>query len=768
MHRSRHTSLHGRAIAVLTIASLVTLVACNSDGDTSATTSPVSTSPASTTSVSTSPVSTTSTATESSSTLPVESSTTTEPSTPGGAASGPRLLKPFAPYTDVALLEGSTPYAGPATPTSLDDVQVLDWFREQLANEPDLVAAIEAQGFAISAGGTANFFHQIYEASSYDYETLFVTTDAMYNAWHNAFSKVLRDTETDVLVPALGDYLTQTVAAARAQAAELSGTDLAESAERVVAFYEAAATLLGLDVGAISERATAEVLLATDAAEATTSPITGFVECELPDAFTGCVDYTQFRPRGHYTSSDTLERFFRAMSELGQQAFYVSDTDSLRLGLLATRVATSDSETTAIWQRIYDTTSFLVGVADDYTPVEAQAAAASLVTTGLADAEAFTDDATVRAIGDELGRLRAVGIDPENASVRVMGARLVLDSYILDQLTWPNVGTEDNRRVSPSPLDLASVFGSTLATRVQTDAGETDFAHYSDQLEAMRSLVGSRTGDDWAGTVYDAWLHALEPQFADRTVAYPDFMQTAAWAAKSLQTGFGSYTELKHDTLLYAKQGTAGEGEGPPPPPFTPRHFVEPDPVAFGRLAALANLMGNGLDARGLLTETNASLIASFAELATWLGGIAATELAGEATSDADNARLGDFGSELELLWYQSSDLDRASGAVPDFTDNAALVSDVFRSSFFTLELANGLPETILVIVPDGAGRFQLAVGATYSYYEFWQPAASPRLTDEEWRQILTDGMQPPRPAWLAGVAISADIADGPRVEIPG
>ena len=753
MHSSRHASLHGRAIGLVTIASLVTLVACNADGDTSPTTVPVATSSA---------------ATEPSTTLPAESSTTTEPATPGRTASGPRLLNAFAPYTDIALLDGSTPYAGPATPTSLNEVQMLDWFREQLANEPELVAAIEGQGFAIRAGGAANFFHQIYEASSYDYETTFVTTDAMYNAWHNAFSKVLRDTETDVLVPALGDYLTRTVAAARGQADELSGTDLAESADRVVALYEAAATLLGLDVGAISERASAEVALATDAAEATTSPITGFVECQLPNAFTGCVDYTQFRPRGHYTSSDTLERYFRAMSELGQQAFYVSDTDSLRVGLLAARVETSAPYTTVIWQRIYYTTSFLGGVADDYTPVEVQTAASAVVTTGLADAAAFTRDAAVRDIGDELLRVRAVGIDPENASVRVMGARLVLDSYVLDQLTWPNVGTEDNRRVSPSPLDLASVFGSTRATQIQTDAGETDFAHYPDQLEAMRALVGSRSGEEWAGTVYDAWLHALEPQFADRTVAYPDFMQTAAWAAKGLQTGFGSYTELKHDTLLYAKQGTAGEGEGPQPPPFTPRHFVEPDPVAFGRLAALANLMSNGLDARGLLTETNASLLGSYAELATWLGDVATAELAGEATSDADNTRLGAFGSELELLWYQSSDLDRAAGAIPDVSDNAALVSDVFRSSFFTLELADGLPETILVVVPDGAGGFQLAVGATYSYYEFWQPVASPRLTDEEWRQIVAEGTQPPRPAWLAGVAISADIADGPRVEIPG
>ena len=178
--------------------------------------------------------------------------------------------------------------------------------------------------------------------------------------------------------------------------------------------------------------------------------------------------------------------------------------------------------------------------------------------------------------------------------------------------------------------------------------------------------------------------------------------------------------------------------------------------------------MRDGLDARGLLTEANALLLDSYGEVATWLAGIAAAELAGQPTSDADNDRLGSFGPELELLWFLSSDLDAASGAVPDYTDNAALVSDVFRSSFFTLELAVGLPETILVIVPDGAGGFQLAVGATYSYYEFWQPVETPRLTDEEWRQMVAEGTEPARPAWIDGVAIGADTADSPRVEVPG
>lgn len=662
---------------------------------------------------------------------------------------GFHALAAFAPFSGVPLLGDTPAYAGPGNPTSLDAVEMTDYRRQTVDANPTLSALLTSNGFAVT-DREARFFHDIYELNSYEYETLFVTTDTAYNSWHLVFSKVLRDTEEQVLEPALAIFLERIVTDARAQAEQLKGTDLADAADRVVAYYEAAATLLGLDVGTISQVATAEVALATDAAEATTSPITGFQQCGLPDNFIGCVDYTQFLPRGHYTHSETLQRYFRAMSLLGQEAFYLSDPASLRLGLLAARLVTANAEATRLWKTIYDTTAFFVGVADDYTPAEARAAAESVVSSGLDDPAAL-DDATVTKIGAELASTRSVSIDPENASVRVMGSRMVLDSYILDQLTWPNVGTNDNRRVTPSGLDIASTFGSPLATKLQSDAGEPDFLHYTDQLEAMQQLVDDRAPDEWAGTVYDAWLYALQPQFAARAAAYPEFMRSDAWAAKSLQTGLGSYTELKHDTILYAKQGTAGEGEGPTAPPYTPRHWVEPDPVAFGRLGALAELTRDGLESRDLLTPANGDLLDSFIELTGWLGGIASAELAGTPTSDADNDRLGGIGRELELLWYEASDLTETAGLIPGQDEDAALAADIFRSSFFYLELGVGTPKEILVLVPDGAGHFQLATGAVYSYYEFQRPVELPRLTDEEWRNML-ETAPPPRPAWFDAI----------------
>lgn len=765
-HRAR---LRRRRLLAVGVGTALVLAGCSSDessGPSSAAPSSAETVTVAPTDASTSttagPVTTDATTT---SIAPTTTAATGDVGGDGGV--GPRLLSAFAPYADVPLLDGSTASPWPALPTSLDDVDVIDWVRERITADPDLLGAIQANGFGIQAGSGARFFHNVYEQAYYEYQTLYVTTDALYNAWHLVFAKALRDTERDVLSPILGELLTGAVDAARSQADQLAGTELADHAERAAAMYEAAATLFGLDVGAISDRAQAEVELANAAAKTTTSPITGFQECLLPDSFQGCVDYTLFLPRGHYTSSPELERWFRAMSELGQQAFYLGDADSLRVGLLAARVV-SGGELASLWQQIYEPTAFLVGVADDYTPVEAAAAVAAVAPAATDDPTALADDAVVEAIGDELASTRDVAIDPENTSVRVMGARLVLDSYVIDQLVWPNVGTDDERRVNASPLDLASVFGSTLATKLQVESGQPDYLHYDEQLAAMREFVGARSGEAWAGTVYDAWLHALEPQWVDRSVAYPPYMQTEAWAAKSLQTGFGSYTELKHDTLLFAKQSSAGEGEGPEPPAWEPQHWVEPDPVTIGRLAGVAQLMRDGLAARGLLPDATAQLLDSYVELTTWLQGVATAELAGDVATGDDNTRLGQIGAELELLWYLSSDIARDPGAIPDYEDSAALIADIARSSEEILELGVGTPEEIYVIVPDGDGGYQLAVGATYSYWEFWRPVTAQRLTDQEWRGMLTAGTAPARPMWLGPVLAGAEVADTPRVQQVG
>ncbi len=650
----------------------------------------------------------------------------------------------FASFELVPRLADAAPYAGPNTPDTFDDVLVAPVLYDRV-NDPELLGTMAANGFVVVPGET-RLFHEAYHFDAYDPQPLFVTTDAAYHVWHLAFDKVLRDTEQRVLLPILEEFVLDSLEAARAQQEQLAGTDLEDPADRVVEWFQAGGALLGLDVGTLGARAVDEVALATEAAQLTNSPITSFDDCNpgLPNP--QCIDYTLYRPRGHYNRNADLERYFRAMSHLGQSAFLIDVPESLRLGLLVSRVIASDDVLAERWSLIYEPTAFLVGTADDYTPFEAEAAAG-----GLADPAGFTGLDDVEAVGNRLLAGRGVAINPDAASVRVMGARFVVDSYIYDQLTAPSVfvpDSDDARRISP--LDLAAAFGSEFASAVLEAEGRTEppWLHYDEQLARMQALLEARDADDWAATVYDAWLYALEPMWSPHGAAFPDFMRNQAWTAKAHQTGFGSYAELKHDTILYAKQGFAVEGDFQPVL-FEPRHWVEPDPVAFQRIGSVAALARAGLADRGLLDSEADRLLTDVGDFVARLARIAQDELAGVPISESDNDWLEGVGTTIELLWLSSSDLDPETGLADNVEDDeAALVADIFRTSAAILELGTGRIDDIYVLVPNDEGLFQIARGGVYSYYEFWRDAAQGRLTDEEWRGMLAAGEAPARPAW--------------------
>jgi hypothetical protein len=700
--------------------------------------------------------------------------TTTLPPVFGSAAAGLRRVAPFADYRYVAALDDTTLYAGPATPTSLGDVLLVPAQEFLFGGDftsPEVIAelrtTLEASGFAVLPTGY-RFFHDGYKQSTYEYEPLFITTDALYHSWHLAFDKVLRDTEQQHLLPILERFLTSAVDAARAQEAELAGTAIADSAHRATAYYESAAVLLGLDVGDVNDLTQQELAKAQAAVGPDLSPITGIAGCDL-EYLIGCVNYGLFVPRGHYTRTPELTRYFLGMSLLGQEGFPLARGVGVVPALLLTRVLVQDPALLADWRAIYEPTAFLVGLADDIDPTQA-AAAADAAAPGWRDDPLVLATADAAAIAAAVIAAHPVKIDPESASIRLMGARFTLDSFVLDQMAFPNVGRDapEQRRKWVSPLDLAAAFGSPLARQVQL-ATEADYLHYTEQLDAMTELVASRTPDDWAGTVYDAWLLAIGAQFDPNGAAYPDFMQNDAWAAKALQTGLASYTELKHDTVLYTKQGSAGEGEGPQPGDFEKRNWVEPDPVAFGRIAAAAELLRDGFAERDLLTPDTDDLLGTLIELSDFLGAIATRELAGQVATDAENERLDGIGSELEYLWIASSDIqpDEFGQIVPDYKAIAGLVTDVFTNPEEYLQLGTGGVDTVYVIVPIGDGRFELAVGRVASYYEFWRASSEPRLTDEEWRTYFagdTTASLPPRPRWVAPFLVGGDVATDPIV----
>src|SRR5262249_14415798 len=140
--------------------------------------------------------------------------------------------------------------------------------------------------------------------------------------------------------------------------------------------------------------------------------------------------------------------------------------------------------------------------------------------------------------------------------------------------------------------------------------------------------------DFWGGSLYATWLTALRGLSmpgGDPTSAagLPAVMKTEPWARRIVNTQLASWAELRHDTLLYAKQSYTAV-----PVCDFPDAYVDPYPEAWAAIVRLAQL-GQTIAAM-LPANTAPSLGPYFAEVesvATTLGGMAQAERAGQPLS---------------------------------------------------------------------------------------------------------------------------------------
>jgi hypothetical protein len=593
----------------------------------------------------------------------------------------------------------------------------------------------------------------------------FVTTDSVLHVYHLLFDKTLRDLETRFFIPKLEALISSMIQATQTQVDQLRGSALEEPAKRNLAFLYVAAHLLELNVSTpeeITGLVNAELGLIEAASQAEISPI--WDREDLPDDKKLREVYNQYIPRGHYTRSDDLKRYFKTMMWLGRMTFRLRDTFETQRALLMTQAirTTSSADGTpalSLWQQIYEPTVFLVGKADDLSYFE-YGALSDAVFGSSAPLQAFDDGEKLAAF-----LLAAEDLPPPQVNsmwvwiwedkteatkgFRFMGQRFTIDGYVFGQMIWRNVGTMDNPRGLPKAMDFFAALGSEEALNILSEMGETSYENFDTQMTKVRSELSALGQDSWTENVYWAWLHALRSVIDVKDARYPAFMQTQAWMRKDLNTALGSFTELKHDTILYAKQVMAELGGGPPD---LVKGYVEPNPEAFARLQALAEMTRAGLQNRGLLDQTMAGNLANLIDLLSFLKTAAEKELAGQPLSDDDYFRIMYIGGELEALTIAASDCEVEGPACRDLQDQkAALIADIATGlhpdipGLAALEEAIGQPTRIFVVLPDSP--FRVGVGAVFTYYEF-MVNANERMTDEEWQAEVEAGTNPPLPQW--------------------
>jgi hypothetical protein len=640
---------------------------------------------------------------------------------------------------------------------------------------------------------------------------IFVTTDTLLHLYHIQFNEILKGIEEREFFDALVDMSNAMLNQSVKDYETFDDADLKESARRNVAYFAVALKLLqtptegysGEYIKVINSSIPDYVIEDVNKELENIAQHDGFHPsaifnsnpnciCDYPCCY--CEDYSQYVPRGHYTRSEQLKRYFKAMMWYGRIAFMLkgcngddalisgrdANISTIQAALIASElpdVTVNNSTAQEIWDRIYSVTAFFVGTADDLTLYEYRDAQNIVFGTAY-NASDLSDEDKLLELKVELAKLRSPEIyggsgvcvvyPPiteaklyvclnETKGMRFMGQRFVPDSHMFQQLVFPAVGMYigngtpftmcEGERCFPRGLDIMSVLGSDRAADILIEEGDTEYAglnlntSYEKQLNELKYEFAGFNTSDWNRNLYWSWLYTLKPLLTEFGDGYPTFMNTKAWRNKALQTALASWTELRHDTILYAKQSyTPPKGMPPEPKPVV--GYVEPVPEFYARLLALTEMTERGLVDLNVLNETEKWRLQSLEGILERLMNISVAELENETLTENDYRFIMDFGEYL----------DSVVTGVNAKGKETTIVADVHTdgNTGMVLEEGVGYVDLILVayIVPDG--RIIVGAGPVLSYYEFKHPMDD-RLTDEKWKEML-EREPPEKPGWVDGI----------------
>jgi hypothetical protein len=649
--------------------------------------------------------------------------------------------------------------------------------------------------FVVTEGDENEFFPLYEENASLAHQyPSFITTDSVVHTYHLLFDYLLRGLEKEKLYSLLRQLNQKMMENSQSLVDELRGTEWENAALRNIGFFSVAGKLLD-DNFSIPERVKNEVETELGLIEGHSgialSPVVNFGIFNASGEIINPAlvpsgeqlggfkeDYSQYIPRGHYEKNEALRRYFKAMMWYGRITFRFKSDDEIKSAVLLVHALANDQDAFSAWESIYEVTNFFVGKSDDVGFYELNQEVEAVYGRSLS-VKSLLAQSEFEKLKERLKELEPPAInsmpiyqadlqpdrETEIKSFRFMGQRFTIDASIFQRLVYREVGDKtktcsefdpqqtscyQGARCLPSGLDIPAGLGSDEALSILTDQKETEYACYPENLAFMKTYVSDLSESVWTQNLYWGWLYSLLPLTEERSQGYPVFMKNPAWTRKQLNTFLGSWTELKHDTILYAKQVYAEMGGGGfKPEEKDDRGFVEPEPLIFARLAALTQMTREGLTSRDLISQENINALELMEELCLKLKAIAEKELKNELASDEEFEFIKSYGGNLEHLFMKAmADECQNMGARNCLDDNpAALVADVATDpNGVVLEEAIGRVFPVYVIIPI-EGKLRIARGGVFSHYEFPWPLDD-RLTDSKWRKMLDERKAPDLSAW--------------------
>ena len=224
-------------------------------------------------------------------------------------------------------------------------------------------------------------------------------------------------------------------------------------------------------------------------------------------------------------------------------------------------------------------------------------------------------------------------------------------------------------------------------------------------------------------------------------------MRSSVFPDKQIQTFLGSYTELKHDTLLYAKQsyaeqGGPGDNDESPLPPVV-KGFIEPNLDFWKKLIALISRTEQSFRTNGVFqNHTALSRLQDFKQIVAFYEGLADKELQQQPITNDEYEKL-----RVTQLSFMAAPFHGTDEPHED-SGQVALIADLHSDAVENKVLyeATGEPYLMIAFV-DNESSPRLVVGLVFNHYEFSEGIGT-RLTDEDWKKRVyeTTGSLPLKP----------------------
>jgi hypothetical protein len=601
-----------------------------------------------------------------------------------------------------------------------------------------------------------------------------VTTDSFLQLFHVVFDCSLRILEKDTFYPMLLNLTSYAFNVSQADYAKIphDSSQKQWAIGNATVYFAVALSLLTNTTVNVPPELSSDVAFYLDNILSSNPQFIPAADW-MPAGIQISYDFTEFTVRGHYVGDPQLSSYFRAMMWYGQfpvlipranesYVWFAPHIDDLAM-VYMDDVMQRNPQYFQDWELMYNVTDALVGKSDSINPLSLETALHNV----FGDHEEYLDLAVqpngTTALRNELEKpeyaqtiLSQALLQPTPGTIleayplvfQFMGQRYVPDSYIFQNLCWDKVGynSTGGRRILPTGLDLFAVVGSQRAFQLLTP--DFDYQGFEKNLTSLEQEFAGLSEQNWTYSSYTAWIYALQNLVnVNYTSNYPEFMQSPAWQDEKLNTALGSWAQLRHDTILYAKQTYI--------PGYLcsyPEAYLEPNPTFYSRMQMLANqtLQAVQILKPGMIDSVVVSVLDSLINASGRSITISTEELTGKPLTPDDVAFLKSLvqtyngcggtnysGWYVDLLTLIS---DRA-GYANDLDSRCIADVATFPPGDIDyppqiLEVGTGSVNALVAIFPLTNGTLVTGVGPVFSYYEF-PLIGTTRLNDNEWIQML-------------------------------